>query len=187
MNDILQATQSLRDQAWATLKALPAFAQVRALDEAVVAMGGASIFSMALKAGETVVSGPSIRATMLPIPMRAAHGSGAKRISHADAAYQAIMLAGRPMQSPELLDAARAQGANIGGAKPIINMTSSLSRSDEVYSLRIGGVPHWWIVGQPLPHEYATQLAASPSEHGQPGIFDEHERSDDGTAIAHDL
>ncbi|KPF92686.1 hypothetical protein IP81_05705 [Novosphingobium sp. AAP83] len=183
MNDILQATQALRDQAWDALRSSPAFAQVCALDDAVVAMGGASILGLAAEKPSAAPSAGTFRPSSGNVTINAVYNKSAKRISHAAAAYRALTLAGRPMQSPELLNAARAQGADIGGTKPIINMTSSLSRSDEVYSLRIGGVPHWWIIGQPLPHDYALALEASPLEHGQSGIFDEQERSNDGTPI----
>ena len=83
------------------------------------------------------------------------------------------------MQSAELLEAARREGAKIGGDKPIINLTSTLSRNAGFINLRINGAPHWWLADKPLPYGYVAQ----ESETLQANIFDEEGGDGDGAAL----
>lgn len=193
MSDLLADTIALRARAWDAVKSSPAYAQFCALDEAVIAMGGTSMTTSHSPTHSNLVIHAVRRTGANYIGMGSTHfSSGAKypaqerKISHADAALSALRKAGRPMLSPELLAAARAEGAAIGGEKPIINLTSSLSRSGQIESRRINGVPHWWIVGVPLPEGYsASDLEEEDNQ--DHFVKSEREADDDATVNNFDL
>jgi hypothetical protein len=69
------------------------------------------------------------------------------------AAIKALKEAGHPLTIFELIDRVRALGAVVGGEKPAVNLGSTLSRSDEISSIRWRGQPAWWFTGQGKPPE----------------------------------
>lgn len=189
MADILSAAIQLRQQAWEVVQASAAFAQFRALDAAIVEMGGSSILPATHDAAR-ILSNPqdtklhenwvkqenTRKFTGAPI---------GRKVSHAEAAYFALAKAGHPLQSVELLEAARNEGAKIGGEKPIVNLTSTLSRNDGFINVRFDGVPHWWLSDRPLPYGWVAQSDDGDDAQSMDisSMFGEKGGDDDGAAI----
>lgn len=180
-DDLLREAIGLRAKAWKSVTLSPAYVQFAALDAAVEAMGGEPLFSNRAMTQSNMSSGIGTIDPLTSIIRDGNHFRSARKVSHIDAALAALKKAGRPMQSLELLEAAREEGAVIGGNRPIINLTSSLSRSDQIESVRINGIPHWWIVGRTLPGNYpANQIDAKSDQHSH---FDDGREGADGTDI----
>lgn len=189
MADILQATIALREQAWADVQVLPAFAQFLALDAAVVAMGGESLIAPAGMMQATTSVGNDGVERRLQKFARPSILKASSKISHAEAAYAALVKAGHPLTSVELLDAAMREGAKIGGEKPIVNLTSTLSRNAEFINERFDGVPHWWLADKPLPHNWsmARNDALNANQFDISSMLGEKGDDDDGAAIENAL
>lgn len=192
MADILSATIELRQQAWATVRALPAFEQFLALDAAVVAMGGSSLISQVAvpKSGDlSAAEGPGettgVERRLQKLIGKTAKSQPRSKISHAEAAYIALVKAGNPLTSSALLKAAREEGAIIGGKLPLVNLTSTLSRNDEFVNFRFNGVPHWWLADKPLPYDWRARIDDDRhvNQFDISTMFDEKGDDDDAAAI----
>lgn len=80
--------------------------------------------------------------------------------SQLDAAAQALEQAGEPLTTPEMVNRVRLLGAKVGGAKPNINLSSSLSKSEDFQNVKWKGETAWWLANRPLPNAEPFRLAA---------------------------
>lgn len=148
-SDYIEQTVALRDDAWRTVGASPAFIAFKALDDAVAAMGGQRIIAPAPpvnKDGPRPSVGPMVR-----IPRGRTMGH---RISQSDAAEAALLANSEPLPIGRLMEAALAKGAAIGGEKPLANFRSALSKDKRFYSLMRNGLYFWWLDGVELPDKW---------------------------------
>jgi hypothetical protein len=162
MDSILSSAIALRQQAFEALEATPAYAQLKALDAAVVAMGGKSIWEQRVS-DHSIAKGPLIAGgigsgLVQAGKVRITGKLPLKRMSHAQAAYAALLKHGIPMQTAELMQAATQEGAYVGGERPMVNFTSSLSRDDRLISVKVKGAYYWWIENQPWPLDTTPDL-----------------------------
>lgn len=146
-DSLLDKTSRLREEAWDQLCASPAYHIFKALDDAVVAMGGGSQVPMAHQFPKGIRVGINGGISHSPITRALME----KRVSQGDAAEHALREFNTPMASASLLDRAREKGASVGGEKPLVSFTSSLSKDDRFYSFREGANYFWWLAGVPVP------------------------------------
>lgn len=140
---IPDATRALRDDAWQIVMDSEAFIAFKALDDAYVRMGGAS----------RIADDPSPLAGLVrsAVSMAAKRMAENRRLSHAESAEIALRRAGVPMTTPDLMAAAKEAGADIGGADPLNNFRSSVSREGKFKSVRKDGTSYWWLKAEALP------------------------------------
>jgi len=74
-----------------------------------------------------------------------------KKISQLAAAELALDKVGHPLPVDDLMIAAVAEGAIVGGSKPVISFGSSLSKSPKFKSVRWRGEYAWWFADRPVP------------------------------------
>ena len=145
-SSILHETQALRDKAWDALTASPAFAPFKALDDAVVSMGGRS----------KVPRDPSLD---LKPPPGAAHvvrqrSRNRSRPSQGDVAFSCLREAAIPLHIQELMEKVIARGIEISGANPLANFRSTLSRDSRFKSIMKDGGYFWWLASSPVPRSW---------------------------------
>lgn len=80
-----------------------------------------------------------------------------KGLSYAEAAEKVIKETGEPQTTAVLVDLIKQQGVSVGGADPIINLASSLSRDGRLMTVRLHGKSHWWLSGIPVPGEHSNE------------------------------
>jgi hypothetical protein len=73
--------------------------------------------------------------------------------SQLEAALAALSHVGHPLTTPEMVRRVRALGATVGGNNPNTNLGSTLSRAEQVVSVRWMGDAAWWFSGRPVPQE----------------------------------
>lgn len=124
------------------LAANPDFIALRALEKAraeIIGIQGATPVPAPIRALDVaIVPDDEIR----PFP---------KKISQLAAAEVALEKAGHPMSAEDLMEAAVAEGAVVGGSKPVISFGSSLSKSPKFKSVRWLGDYAWWFSDRPIP------------------------------------
>lgn len=94
-----------------------------------------------------------------------------KKLSQADAAEIALKKARKPLTTAEIVAAIQDEGAHVGGADPLVNVSSTLSKDDRFISQRWGSVSVWWLVGEPLPqsdelHQRILELGLESEQAG---------------------
>src|SRR5579872_671719 len=114
---MLGKVAALRDEAFATLKAL---------DDAVITLGGKSRLGPQVTAA---VGSASAHGTA-----KAAGESVRHRQSYSGAAEIILVEGGEPMTGADLMAALPSKGITLGGADPKINFTSSMSKSGKFIS-----------------------------------------------------
>ena len=87
-----------------------------------------------------------------------------KKISQLAAAAKALDKAGHPLPVDTLMDKAVAEGAVVGGEKPVISFGSSLSKSENFKSVRWNGEYAWWFSDRPLPAILSRRQAREAAE-----------------------
>jgi len=70
------------------------------------------------------------------------------RLSQAGVARRALVKAGRPMSTSELITRLEEMGYPVGGENPELNLSSTLSRSETIVSVKHEGISKWWIKSQ---------------------------------------
>ena len=98
-------------------------------------------------------SAPSRRAPAAR-PRRADRTRGAGiggELSIPQAARKALEAAGQPRPVRDLLADMAKLGKTVGGKKPPLNLTMTLSKDKDFESVRWAGSAAWWIKGKPLP------------------------------------
>lgn len=93
-----------------------------------------------------------------------------------------------PMPTSAILERIGDLGVTVSGADPVINLSSSISKSGQFKSVRINGVSHWWFKDRELPN-VRTAFEPAMDFGGQTDAFapaaDEHnQEGDDDDAAA---
>lgn len=163
-NPILESAMKLRNDAWLKVTETSEFAAFRALNIAVMAMGGANGAPVVPHADlkpenikchhhtQTIKPEPILSGAVVHAPSI----TRGKRLPQAEAAIQALKTYDRPLSTAELLNAIPAFGGAVGGDNPEINLSSSLSRDPRLRSIRQGGKAMWWFQLVPTPAEKNT-------------------------------
>jgi hypothetical protein len=171
--DFLKRAEALRAEAWDAVQSSPAYAAFKAMDDAVLAIGGRSLMARdADRVNPEIREEMRRRAEFIAMP--------ARRISQANAAAIVLRKTGKPLQAAELMDGARSVGAAIGGDKPLVSFTSSLSKDPRFYAFRKDGSYFWWFVGEAPPLAFQNEAepdgfqgllgsASSPNQEGGEG------------------
>jgi len=131
---MLSKLEALRDEA---------MTPVKVLDEAIVKMGGKSVFNSPPARNPAPHSTGGIGGAV-------AEGM-ARRQTHVGAAIESLLEHGEPMTVHQLMAELPSKGVILGGDNPQINFTSSLSKSGKFRSERRGGSYYWWFKNEPLP------------------------------------
>lgn len=159
MDDIRTKTEAIRGEAWDALKQSRHFAAFKALDDAVVALGGQSIMVVEAK------TQPSARQGLTYLSLNAARRSDAKRVSQAQAAIDALQEAGEPLPIGRLMAAALEKGAKIEGEKPLANFRSTVSKDPRFRSINRNNMYFWWFSQVPVPSKW-NEASNLPLENG---------------------
>lgn len=159
MADMLTKTKALRAEALATalasIKDTPAFAILAALDEAVRAMGGELLLAASAARADTVD-----RASFPPsdeVLRGVVHRITAKRLTQTEGAAAALRENGAPLPSGLLMEAAGKLGVRLGGADPLANFRTSLSKDGRFISLRRNSMSFWWFKDEPVPLSFQNE------------------------------
>ncbi len=94
-----------------------------------------------------------------------------KKLSQADAAEIALKKAQKPLTTAEVVAAIQEEGAHVGGADPLVNVSSTLSKDERFVSHRWGSASVWWLVGEPIPasaelHQRILELGLESEQAG---------------------
>lgn len=73
------------------------------------------------------------------------------------AAELAIESAGHPIATRALLAELSKYGKSVGGTKPAVGLSSTLSAHEKFESVDWDGLKAWWIKGKPLPRNDSSQ------------------------------
>lgn len=168
-NFIDKATE-LREDAWREVQTSPSFLAFKALDDAVAMMGGER--KIAPDAPRADAPRPSV-GTFSPVK----RGRTMKKSSQSDVAVGVLKGSGEPLPIGRLMEASLAWGATIGGANPLANFRSALSKDKRFISFKRNNMYFWWIDGWPLPPKWneAPDLLA-----GQPDASSVHSTQEGG-------
>lgn len=150
MSGLVERASALRQEAWEAVKASSQYAQFKALDDAVAAMGGQSLLRKAAD------SEPSTMTATRRV-MGVAQVAEIKKPSQGDAAATALRRGGMPLPIGRLMEAALEAGAEIGGNDPLANFRSSLSKDARFQSFRRNNMYFWWFAGEPLPLAFQSE------------------------------
>jgi hypothetical protein len=160
-DSMLNRTEALRQEAFEALRASDKFRAFKALDDAVVAMGGKRQLAESAPADLTTSNGAVIEVKPLPPVNRQRQR---KRLSQGDGAEMALKQVGVPVASPDLIELVDKMGIEVSsGPNRLANFGSILSRDSRFYSVRHEGVYYWWLKGVEVP----------PFENEAPGLLGE--------------
>lgn len=167
---------ALRDEALDEMRKTEAFKAFIALDDAVVAMGGERLpVTDSIDSAVTAVSN---------IYSRMPRNPNGKRVSQGDAAAMVLEERG-PTPGVDLLDAIPDKGGNVGGDKPMINLTSTMSKDSRFVSVRRDGSYFWWFADRPLPENWNTgaglDLGGEPAPVSMPSSLEGGDGHDPAT------
>lgn len=159
MTDLYDDVCALRDRAWQAVVSSDEYKAYVTLKAAVDALPKPA--STALNV-VTAAPAPALLGRQTAVADALNSAADRRKISQGDAAASALRTNGQPMSAADLLDQARAFGASIGGEKPLVSFTSTLSRDSRFVSVRKAGAYYWWFAGEPLP--LAFQAEAEPGQ-----------------------
>lgn len=134
---ILDQTEALVRAAWTTLSMTEEYKAMQSTPQYQAWQALNAALSTIKKQG-----GKPVADVFAPPPARARF----PRLTQVGAAKRVLRLAGRPMTTAELLSKMADIGYPVGGENPELNLSSTLSRSDNVTSVKENGVSKWWIV-----------------------------------------
>ena len=138
--------RKLRDQFVKRLMANPDYRALIALDKAIAEVEGAP------GQPEALVDIQSERRAR-QFEFHAIGSEHRSTPSHVNATIAVLDRVGHPMPLVALLPLVRDEGAVIKGKDPEINLSSSLSRSNHLRSVRYDGRTCWWLRDRPYPGE----------------------------------
>lgn len=144
MTSLLEKVRILREEAWGELIVAPEYTTFKALDEAVVRMGGVSKLPLEASAASEAVR------QIIDRTIGKATAEGGKR-KYSDAAEIALRMGGAPLTISRLMEAAEEHGAEVGGTDPLNNFRSAVSKDPRFLPLRREGKHFWWLAGEPVP------------------------------------
>ena len=146
-------TIALRDKAWEGVKSTQEFALFKALDEAVAAVGGASISGGLAKVPpqnwlpkSANVAGAGARALSQP-----------KRLSQTEVAAQVLREMDEPLPIGRLLECVIAKGVVFRGENPLPSFRSAMSKDARLVSIMRGNMYFWWFSDRPVPAHWNTE------------------------------
>lgn len=173
---IADKTRVLRDEAWQGVMESDAFIAFKALDDAFVRMGGSS----------RIADDPHPIAALAGSVFRTAVRRMAenRKLSHAEAALAALRNEKMPLPTPQLLEASKEAGAEIGGADPLNNFRSTISKDDRFYSVKKNGTSYWWLKGDALPSEWNDSAGPSLLDEPAEPFVSSSQEGGDGDAPA---
>lgn len=141
----LDRARQLRAEAWDAVQASSAYVAFKRFDDLVVDMGGTSLIS------ENDAAASWKSTTLRAVDAAARRLSDQKKLSQGDAAEIVLRQVREPLPVARLLEAVVKRGVAIGGADPLSNFRSSISKDDRFYALRKGSLYFWWLKGQQVP------------------------------------
>jgi len=144
VSDLLEQTKALRDRALAQLQTLPEYRNWAALKAAVEEMTRVELSEHFKPRRLSAEPERSSTGTTIDV-------TNGRRIPQGDAAATALRRGGTPLPGAILMSKAREVGAVIGGEKPVVSFTSTLSKDSRFYSFRHDGMYYWWFKDEPLP------------------------------------
>lgn len=156
MADLLTPLMMLRDQAFDELRASKEYAEFKALDDAVKRLGGASV--VLAETSQTSQFGALASRVVQQTQQRAVEN---RRLSQADIAENALVLANEPLPLGRLMEAAVEQGAKIGGENPVNNFRSTVSKDNRFYPLKRNGMYFWWLAGRAIPSAWTNEAESN--------------------------
>lgn len=155
---MLEKVTALREEAYATLKAL---------DTAVVSLGGQPRVEPRTVVAVGTASGTS-----------STNGVGvSRRLSQSGAAEVLLRERGEPMTGADLLTALPTKGVTMLGPNRLVNFTSAMSKSGKFRSERRDGSYFWWFKDEPLPPKWNE---APDLLERQPGASSVHSNQEGG-------
>jgi hypothetical protein len=152
----LEKVRDLRAEAWDALMSSPDFIAFKTFDDAVVSLGGAPILAMD--------STPLKDVARRVVEAAGARMTENKKLSQGDAAEMVLNQRRIPLSLADLLNGAIEKGAEIGGADPVSNFRSSISKDKRFRSVTRNGKYFWWLVDVPMP--------PATNETGEPDLLD---------------
>jgi hypothetical protein len=169
---MLSKVVALRDEAFKTLKAL---------DDAVVSLGGASGMGAGVSAASDTASGSGVAR---------ANGETVRRPdrppSQSSAAGMILRERGEPMTGVDLMSRLPAKGVMLGGkpASRKINFTSAMSKSGKYRSVRRGGNYYWWFNDEALPPGWNEEAPDLLSKEGSDASLMSNQEGGEANATA---
>lgn len=159
---MLAKVAALRDEAFATCKAL---------DDAVVTLGG-----------KPRLPQHDLRQILGQLNATVSKPSGDRRLSQSGAAELILRERGVPATGADLLAALPSKGVTVSGDKPEVNFTSAMSKSGKFKSHRRDGKYYWWLKDAPLPPGWNNE--APDLLEGQSDASSVHSNQEGGEANA---
>ena len=160
MPTLFEKTVLLREEALEQLAASPMYAAFKALDDAVMRMGGVPKLLFEMNEIGVIARQVFERAAKAPPPE-----NGRRR--HGDAAELALRSGREPLTIGRLMEAAAEHGAEIGGNDPLNNFRSTVSKDARFRSLRRNNMYFWWLTDSPTPNSFnelaGPDLLAEPA------------------------
>jgi hypothetical protein len=140
-NSATTEMRKLRNEFVRRLMANPDYRALVALDKAIAEVEGAPEHSIA-SAPDVQTVRPVLRQSTFPAVPSQAYATETVLFRH-----------DHPMPLSALLPLVREEGARLSGKDPEINLSSSLSRSERLRSVRYEGRSCWWLANRPFPGE----------------------------------
>lgn len=141
----LDRARQLRAEAWDAVQASSAYVAFKRFDDLVVDMGGTSL----INENDAAASWKST--ALRAVEAAARRLSDQKKLSQGDAAEIVLRQVREPLPIARLLEGVVKRGVMIGGADPLSNFRSAISKDDRFYALRAGNMFFWWLRGEQVP------------------------------------
>ena len=152
MDELRTQTAKLRDEAFTHLRSTEAYRVFRALDQAVIGMGGPILASAPNTVGAALTPPAASSELSKLFTGGFAQPPQTKRLSQGDAAAMVLSERGSPMPGNELFSEVPNKGATVStGEKAVASFTSQLSRDARFFSFRKDGQYFWWLANVPMP------------------------------------
>lgn len=173
---MVRKMEALRQEARVALEATPEFREFMAIDTAIAALGGET-------SGSSPLSTPLAAQSDRKFSAGNSERDNTRRISQGDAAAAVLEERG-PVTAADLLRFVPEKGAIVGGEKPLINLTSTLSKDARFRSIRHDGSYLWWFENRSLPANWNTGAGLDLGEEPAPVSAPFSEKGGDGNAPA---
>lgn len=151
-SDWLERARVLRAEAWEAVQASPDYVAFKKFDDLVVNMGGASV----VPEGDASAAWKS--ASMRALDAAAKRIADQKKLSQGDAAEMVLLTKREPLLLTNLLQETIAMGASIGGADPLANFRSALSKDERFFVFKHKGSYLWWLSKEPVPAAWTSDF-----------------------------
>ncbi|MDY0957854.1 hypothetical protein SOM26_04060 [Sphingomonas sp. CFBP8993] len=147
----LDKARALRAEAWDAVLASQPFVAFKKFDDLVMEMGGTSaIPSIDLSSDWKATAQRSLDAAAKRILDH-------KKLSQGDAAELALRQNGEPLPIGRLIEKVTTLGLVLGGADPVANFRSMMSKDDRFYTIRRGNMYFWWLQEDELTSDWLPE------------------------------